>query len=181
MKEEKLYYYGASMGRSMLILGFISLIFGIILSYFILRDTSVTHSLLVEFWQMTLLLLLFFVMGILLICNGVVVWKKSANKVVLLRLSSEGIINYEHNITIKWKDIEDVIYIGFRNKHGIGVKMKNKELLLNQLPINKRLVQRLFGLSLFDALSGEYIEGDGRAVHREIKEYYERVIGKVSF
>ncbi|MCC9041916.1 hypothetical protein LNQ81_04265 [Myroides sp. M-43] len=175
MKEEKVYYYGVSMGRSMLILGFISLISGMLLSYFILRDISVTFSLLVEFWRMTLLLLLFFVMGVLLICNGVVVWKKSANKVVLLRLSSEGIINYEHNITINWKNIDDVIYIGFRNKHGIGVKMKHKELLLNQLPLHKRLVQRLFGLSLFDALPGEYIAGDGRAVHREIKEYYERV------
>lgn len=174
MKEEKLYYYGASMGRITLIVGSISVIMGLLLSYFILRDVSLSIELLIEFWQMSLLLLLFIGMGIKLIYSGSILFKKYKNKVVLLRLTPESIINYERNIILKWIDIEDIVYIGFRNKHGIGVKMINEEMLFNQLPIYKRVFYRIFGLGLLDALSGEVVEGDGKLVQQEIKDYHEQ-------
>lgn len=177
MKEDKVYYYGSSMGRSMLIIGGTSLFFGVILGYLILRDLTVSIALLVEFWKMTLLLLVFIGMGIKWISSGYLQLRKVTNRNLLLRLTSDEIINYERGIRLKWRDIDDVIYIGYRNKHGIGVKMKNKELLFNQLSLHSRLSNRLFGLSLFDALSGEYVQGDGRAVYQEIKEYYEKVRG----
>ncbi|MEK6511569.1 hypothetical protein [Myroides odoratimimus] len=41
MKEEKVYYYGSSMSRSLVIIGAIGLIFGLVLCYFILRDVEV--------------------------------------------------------------------------------------------------------------------------------------------
>ncbi|MGL4583814.1 MAG: hypothetical protein ACRCVU_12635, partial [Flavobacterium sp.] len=68
----------------------------------------------------------------------------------------------------------DIVYIGFRNKHGIGVKMINEEMLFNQLPIYKRVFYRIFGLGLLDALSGEVVEGDGKLVQQEIKDYHEQ-------
>ncbi|MDM1501862.1 hypothetical protein HX071_06565 [Myroides marinus] len=174
MKEAKLYYYGASMGRSTLIVGSISVIMGLLLSYFILRDVSLSIELLIEFWQMSLLLLLFIGMGIKLIYSESILFKKYKNKVVLLRLTPDSIINYERNIILKWIDIEDIVYIGFRNKHGIGVKMINEEMLFNQLPIHKRVFYRIFGLGLLDVLSGEYIEGNGKLVQQEIKDYHEQ-------
>lgn len=173
MKEEKVYYYGSGMGRSLVIIGAIGLIFGLVLCYFILRDVEVSITLFIAFWQMTLLLLLFIGVGIIWITSGIILLRKSANRQVLLRLTPDEIINYERRIALKWSDIEEVKYIGFRNKHGIGVKMKNKDLVFNQLPLYSSVFNRIFGLSLFDALSGEYIEGDGRATHQEIKEYHE--------
>jgi hypothetical protein len=101
-------------------------------------------------------------------------FKKYKNNVVLLRLTPDSIINYERNITLKWIDIEDVVYIGFRNKHGIGVKMIKEEMLFNQLPIYKRVFYHIFGLGLLDVFSGEYVEGDGKLVQHEIKEYHEQ-------
>jgi len=172
MREEKLYYYGASMGRSTLIVGIISVVMGLLLSYFILRDVEISIELLIKFWQMSLLVVLFIGMGIKLICSGGILFKKYKNRAVLLRLSPDSIINYERNITLKWIDIEDVVYIGFRNKHGIGVKMIKEEMLFNQLPILKRVFYRIFGLGLLDVLSGEYIEGDGKLVQHEIKDYH---------
>lgn len=171
MKEEKLYYYGASMGRSTLIVGTISFFMGLLLSYFILRDIAINIELLMEFWQLSLLLLLFLAMGVKLLYSGWILFTKYKNKSVLLRLTCEGIVNYERNITLKWSDIDDVVYIGFRNKHGIGVKMAKKELLLNQLPLYKRGFYQIFGLGLFDVFSGEYVEGDGKLVQQEIREY----------
>lgn len=175
MKEEKVFLYGSKMAISVLIMSVICLGFALVLIYQIFSKTSLTISLLLEFWKISLLLILFVFLGL----NGIVyafkILRKSSNNQVLLKLTSEGITNYERKLVLKWRDLEDVIYISYRNRYGIGVKMKDKNLLFKQLPFYSRLPNQLFGLNVFDALSGEYIKGDGKVVYREIKEYFDRL------
>ncbi|MDR0227689.1 MAG: hypothetical protein LBI72_01265 [Flavobacteriaceae bacterium] len=175
MKEEKVFLYGSKMAISLLIMAAICLSFSLVLGYSIFRKTVISLPLLLEFWKITLLVFLFVYFGLNCLVTGIRLLRNSANNKVILRLTTEGITNYKRNITLKWSDIDDVIFISYRNRYGIGVKMKDKELLFNQLPFYSRLPNRLFGLSVFDALSGEYIKGDGHVVYREIKEYFDQL------